>query len=158
MAVDKNGRKETMEVLTERMRRHHRQCDDAFADAEDAAQGHDWTRCSQAFSQFQSLLEAHLTSEEQIVFPAFEARSGMVGGPAQVMRAEHMQMRALVAQMQKALSDRNADAFGGAAQTLLVMMQQHNMKEENILYPMCDRILAGDEPLLIALEHSLSVG
>ncbi|TRZ68118.1 MAG: hemerythrin domain-containing protein, partial [Rhodocyclaceae bacterium] len=28
------------------------------------------------------------------------------------------------------------------AETLLILMQQHNMKEENILYPMCDQALA----------------
>ena len=35
-------------------------------------------------------------------------------------------------------------AYLGVAETLLIMMQQHNMKEENVLYPMCDQHLAAE--------------
>ena len=35
------------------------------------------------------------------------------------------------------------------AETLLIMTQQHNMKEENILYPMCDQHLADVSEALI---------
>jgi DUF438 domain-containing protein len=59
------------------------------------------------------------------------------------MRGEHRQMRDLLAQMKLALDERDGEGFGGAAETLLIMMQQHNMKEENILYPMCDNALGG---------------
>ena len=39
----------------------------------------------------------------------------------------------------------------------MIMMQQHNMKEENILYPMCDQHLAGETPELLAhIEAELS--
>jgi hemerythrin-like domain-containing protein len=76
------------------------------------------------------------------LFPAFEAASGMAGGPTQVMRHEHAQMRDLLEQMRGALARRAADTFAGAAETLLILMQQHNMKEENILYPMCNNSLA----------------
>ena len=65
----------------------------------------------------------------------------MSGGPTEMMRYAHEQMRALLAQMREACAARDADAYGGAAETLLMLMQQHNMKEENILYPMCDRAL-----------------
>ena len=44
----------------------------------------------------------------------------------------------------------------GIADTLLIMMQQHNMKEENILYPMCDQHLSNElAPLLERLETEL---
>jgi hypothetical protein len=38
---------------------------------------------------------------------------------------------------------------------LLIMMQQHNLKEENILYPMCDQALAGDADLEAMLRQAL---
>jgi hemerythrin-like domain-containing protein len=86
-------------------------------------------------------IETHFRTEEEMLFPAFEAATGMVGGPTQMMRMEHAQMRDLIEQMEGALTARAADNFAGAAGTLLVFMQQHNMKEENILYPMCNRTL-----------------
>jgi len=79
-----------------------------------------------------------------MLFPAFEAVTGMTAGPTQMMRYEHAQMRELIEQMQSTQQRREKNAFAGVAETLLVMMQQHNMKEENILYPMCDRSLGND--------------
>lgn len=78
-------------------------------------------------------------------------------GPTQVMRMEHGQIRALLDDAVDALEQANPDDFLGLADTLLIMMQQHNMKEENILYPMCDQHLAGETPELLAcLETELA--
>jgi hemerythrin-like domain-containing protein len=76
-------------------------------------------------------------------FSAFEAVTGMAQGSTRVMRAEHAQMRALVAQIVSAVQGQDSDGISGAADTLLIVMQQHNLKEENILYPMFDRVLPG---------------
>ncbi|MBK7765321.1 MAG: hemerythrin domain-containing protein [Sulfuritalea sp.] len=121
---------------------HHKHCDELFADAEEACANNDWATGGQAFALLNEQLETHFAGEEEILFPAFEAATGMTSGPTEVMRAEHRQMRDLLAQMRGALAARDGDTFGGAAETLLILMQQHNMKEENILYPMCDNALA----------------
>ena len=56
-----------------------------------------------------------------------------------------------------ALAAGNQDDYLGIAETLLIMMQQHNMKEENVLYPMCDQHLPGEMPELLArLETGLA--
>ena len=134
-----------MTTVTEPLRNHHKHCDDLFAAAEDAAQSGLWTRCMEDFRSFHEQMEAHFSGEEEILFPAFEKATGMSGGPTQVMRMEHSQMRDLFSQMADAVASRDADAFAGAAETLLILMQQHNMKEENILYPMCDNALSPDD-------------
>lgn len=133
----------TMNALTEPLHQHHKHCDELFADAEAAAAAKDWARCQSLLARFRGEMEGHFSTEEEMLFPAFEAATGMTGGPTQMMRIEHAQMRELMGQMQTALAAAAADDFAGAAETLLVFMQQHNMKEENILYPMCDRSLAG---------------
>jgi iron-sulfur cluster repair protein YtfE (RIC family) len=132
-----------MNTLTEPMHRHHKHCDDLFADAEAAANGGDWALAKESMAAFHHELETHFRTEEEVLFPAFESATGMTGGPTQMMRFEHSQMRDLLAQMEAALQKQDREAFAGAAETLLIFMQQHNMKEENILYPMCDRSLAG---------------
>lgn len=131
-----------MNSLTEPLHQHHKHCDDLFADAEAAAADQDWAACQTLLTRFQSEIETHFRTEEELLFPAFEACTGMAGGPTQMMRIEHAQMRELIEQMQGAVTDRAAEAYAGTAETLLMFMQQHNMKEENILYPMCDRSLA----------------
>ncbi|GAB1392357.1 hemerythrin domain-containing protein [Rhodocyclaceae bacterium] len=137
-----------MAALTEPLQHHHKHCDDLFADAEAEALGGNWLRAQESLTRFASEIECHFSTEEQLLFPAFEATTGMTLGPTQMMRLEHAQMRELIGQMQTALAAQDRVGFGGAAETLLILMQQHNMKEENILYPMCDRSLAPQEAVL----------
>jgi iron-sulfur cluster repair protein YtfE (RIC family) len=137
-----------MTTLTEPLHRHHKHCDDLFADAEAAVASGDWTLAQTALTGFHAELETHFRTEEEVLFPAFESATGMTGGPTQMMRYEHVQMRDLLAQMEGGLASRDKAAFAGAAETLLIFMQQHNMKEENILYPMCDRSLAAQADAL----------
>jgi iron-sulfur cluster repair protein YtfE (RIC family) len=136
---------------TDALHRHHKHCDDLFASAEAAAHGGNWETCADLHRQFRDELLAHFSTEEQVLFPAFETGTGMVGGPTQVMRIEHAQMRELLEQMDSAVAQRARQPYAGAAETLLVLMQQHNMKEENILYPMCDRAVADSVDIAGAL-------
>lgn len=139
-----------MTSLTQPLHDHHKHCDDLYAEAEEAAHKKRWPQCLASFRRFRGELEAHFATEEQVLFPAFENASGMVAGPSQVMRFEHAQMRDLLGQMEGAATQENLDQFSGSAETLLVLMQQHNMKEENILYPMCEQALAGQDLSLVA--------
>ncbi|WP_294267978.1 hemerythrin domain-containing protein [Propionivibrio sp.] len=120
----------------------HRQCDDYFVAVEQALARSAWSEADSAFNHFRDAMLQHFALEESILFPAFEAQTGINMGPTQVMRAEHAQMRALLAVAEIALAARDADDYSGNAETLLIMTQQHNMKEENMLYAMCDQHLA----------------
>lgn len=146
-----------MSGITNALHNHHKLCDDDFAVAEEAARKGDWAACAATYGKFSTELLAHFGVEEDILFPTFEQRTGMAGGPTQVMRGEHVQMRDLLQQMDAALAQKDADGFGGAAETLLIMMQQHNMKEENILYPMIDQALGQDGDLSSRIAAGLNV-
>jgi hemerythrin-like domain-containing protein len=101
-------------------------------------------------------MRRHFAREESVLFPAFEARTGMSGGPTFVMRAEHQQMNGLLGEMNSALSQRDAKTYLGLSETLLMLMRQHNMKEENILYPMSDQALADEQADLLDRMGSLT--
>jgi hemerythrin-like domain-containing protein len=73
------------------------------------------------------------------LFPKFEQATGSAMGPTQVMKAEHAQMRQLFKDMQSAVDDQDKDRYLGLSETLMIVMQQHNMKEEQILYRMADQ-------------------
>lgn len=137
-----------MTSIADLMSHHHRDCDACFAEAEALAADGDWSRASEALAAFSAQLLAHFAAEEDTLFPRFEHVTGLRAGPTQVMRAEHAQMREMLAALRDALDDEDAEGFGGEAETLLILLQQHNMKEENILYPMCDQYLAGEAPAL----------
>ena len=135
----------------------HRRCDDFFAEAEQAIGQNNVAAALAALEHFQQAILAHFATEEKTLFPAFEEKTGMSMGPTQVMRMEHEQMRLLFDAALSALKAGDVDEYFGQAETLLVMMQQHNMKEENMLYPMCDQHLSAElSELLPRLEKELA--
>lgn len=146
-----------MSTIRSFMTEDHRHCDDLFAEAEQAIAQKNLGAAVAAFEHFRNAVLAHFDGEEKTLFPTFEAKTGITMGPTQVMRMEHVQMRALMDDAAEALKAGDADGYLGHAETLLIMMQQHNMKEENVLYPMCDQHLAGETPELLArLETELA--
>lgn len=137
-----------MTSISEFMTQDHRHCDASYAAAEEkVAVGH-WDEAGQRWSVFRDVLETHLKREEEILFPAFESQTGMTQGPTAVMRMEHEQMRSIVSQMSDAILAEDSNTFLGLADTLMILTQQHNMKEEQILYPMSDQVLGEPEMLI----------
>lgn len=138
-----------MTTIRSFMTEDHRRCDDLFAEAEQAVSKGNLELALVAFGHFRSAMLAHFDSEEKTLFPTFEAKTGMRQGPTQVMRMEHEQLRGLMDDAINALKTANADEYLGQADTLVIMMQQHNMKEENMLYPMCDQHLTAELPAVL---------
>lgn len=137
---------------------HHRRCDGLFAEAEEQIEEGDWTRCLLNTQHFADELLAHFAVEEEALFPAFERATGMTTGPTRLMRIEHDQMRELVRQLIEAAETRQRDTFFGISDTLVVLMEQHNLKEENVLYPMCDQAVGHDTALVGELENAVAEG
>ncbi|HEX8013352.1 MAG TPA: hemerythrin domain-containing protein [Casimicrobiaceae bacterium] len=146
-----------MTTISDFMTSGHRACDELFARAEEAAG--DWAKTTIELDAFRRALELHLVMEEDVLFPAFEERTGMTGGgPTEAMRVEHAQMRALTDQLADAAADCDEKRYLGIADTLHVLIQQHNMKEEGMMYPMLDSAVADRIAELIASCNAVESG
>ncbi len=146
-----------MPTIQQLMTDDHRRCDDIFVEVERDIRAKHWDQAQQAFASFRRHLLQHFEAEETMLFPAFEAKTGMTQGPTQVMRGEHAEMRELLQAADEALNAEDGQRYAGEAETLLIMMQQHNVKEENILYPMCDQRLRDEADALVPrLQTSLA--
>jgi iron-sulfur cluster repair protein YtfE (RIC family) len=146
-----------MSLIDDFMTRHHRQCDEALARAEEAAAASDWTGLDREAGTFFAEMARHLGIEEQLLFPVFENKTGMTSGPTEVMRMEHDQMRGLLEQMRLAVQAKDTERYLGLSETLQVLLQQHNIKEEGVLYPMIDRALRDDADGLMTRIGSFAV-
>lgn len=127
----------------------HRHCDEVFLAAERAIVDRHWDEAERSLAEFATAMVRHFASEEDLLFPAFEAASGSAAGPTMVMRMEHEQINGLLEALHRAVTARNRADCLGLFETLLLLMQQHNAKEENILYPMSDRSLAARADQLV---------
>jgi hemerythrin-like domain-containing protein len=144
-----------MQGILNYMTKEHEKCDEHFATAEQQVSKGNWQDANTTFSDFKSAIERHFLMEEQVLFRYVERTMGNSGGPIAVMRMEHSQMRGLLQSMAEMLEHKDQDGFLGDAETLLILMQQHNMKEEQIVYPMAERLLADGQEQVIAEMESL---
>lgn len=130
-----------MESIRDYLTEEHRQCDALYAELEKHVQKDEWEKAQDVFRSFQEETLAHFKKEEEVLFPEFEKTTGITMGPTHVMRMEHSQARELLERMKSSLEKRSKEGFLSIGDTLMILIQQHNMKEEQILYPMCDQHL-----------------
>lgn len=145
-----------MNTINDTFSRDHKQCDHLFAEAESAASAGDWPKAAELYEAFQSRMIHHMDIEEQVVFLAIEECAGGPIGPTQVMRSEHEEMRGLLARMAQSVTARDTDDFLGLSETLLILMQQHNLKEEEVLYHMADQMLGAEAAGVLARMEDLA--
>lgn len=116
----------------------HREADAHWAAVEAAVQAGECAGIQAATAAFVRSLRQHLDLEEKVLFPEFVVATGIQHGPTTVMTAEHRQMRALLDEIEAAAEGDDREALIGQGDSLLMLTQQHNMKEEAMLYPMCE--------------------
>lgn len=140
-----------IETISSFLTQDHRDCDEVLAQLENSVNNENWREVQEVSKKFFSDMRHHFSMEEEIMFPAFEEKTGMQGGPTHVMRLEHAQMLQLMQQMQEDIDKKDAEHFFGLSETLMMLIQQHNMKEEQMLYRMADAHL-GDESSLVVTK------
>ncbi|MBZ0152981.1 MAG: hemerythrin domain-containing protein [Planctomycetes bacterium] len=130
----------------------HRHCDEQLATFEALVQQRNWPAAAAAWRSFELATRCHFDREEQVLFPAFERATGHAGGPTMVMRMEHEQMRALLGPLATAVAAHDEHRCLDLSESLMLLIQQHNMKEEQVLYPMCDQVLGEPAAMCRQLE------
>jgi uncharacterized protein (DUF2249 family) len=120
----------------------HDRLDDILNRAMELGRGEQWEEAAALAAEFRIGLFRHIEIEEAILFKAFEEVTGMrEGGPTEVMRHEHVDIKESVDGILQASVDRSLDDLERNHANLLGVLIEHNMKEENILYPLTDRSL-----------------
>ena len=102
---------------------------------------------------------SHHRKEEDILFVAMTAR-GMPGdtGPVAVMRYEHEEGRRFTAGFRSAAEQMKTGDTGASVDVIrnafdyVNLLREHILKEDNVLFPMADQVLADDERLQVSRE------
>jgi iron-sulfur cluster repair protein YtfE (RIC family) len=139
-----------METISAWMQNDHVHIDAIAERALAAAAARDGAALEREAELFLSRLRRHIEMEEGVLFPAFEQRTGMsASGPSLQMRDEHEQMQPILQQMQAAAAALDGAAWQHAARALHEILIPHNLKEEQMMYPMLDDAMGADAQALL---------
>ncbi len=144
-----------MTTITDLMVEDHHRIDRLFSETEALVSDLNWADAEIRFQQFMDAMAHHFLMEEQVLFPAFEERAGQSKGPTQSMRMEHTQIRDFLNELSRAMAHHEREAYLSASETLRKFRQQHNVKEEQMLYRMADLSLALDAENIIQRMQSV---
>jgi hemerythrin-like domain-containing protein len=138
-----------MEKLSIYLARDHAQCEAMYLAALASVTARDWPRAALRFAGFAQALTCHMAMEEMVVFTAVEQATGTHADPIQALRIEHQQLRGILQRLAGAIAQRHMIDFSDHADTFRIMLQQHSLKEDGILYPLADYVLRARHAELI---------
>lgn len=133
--------------VTDCLQADHARLDGLMNDARSLLGNGDSESATAFFGQFRKGLMRHIDVEESLLFPAFEKATGMSqGGPTEVMRREHVEIKRIMGEIETLFTQPRPDfkKFDALRAALVAVLSEHNDKEEKILYPMCDRAIDAD--------------
>jgi regulator of cell morphogenesis and NO signaling len=105
----------------------------------------DFAKAKEAFKEFKVGLQRHIVWEEELLFPIWEEKTGMVeDGPTPMMRHEHSQIKQQLDTIHQKVEGQNPET-DQEEQALLNLLSSHNRKEERALYPAIDNVTSAEE-------------
>ena len=99
----------------------------------------------------------HHSKEERVLFPTLEERDAAAGGPVSVMLSEHEVGREAIRAIDAALPDVDESeaartAVAGNLALYAHLLRLHINKENQVLFPLAERILSDQEQEMLAAE------
>ena len=131
------------------MTHKHRECDHFLAEAEEAVEKGDFDTALEKYLAFKDETLKHFDMEEEFLFVKFEEKTGMIQGPTQVMRMEHAQAKSLFEKMDEAYNAKDKERIFGLGESMNILLQQHNAKEEQMLYTMIQQHLMDENEAIV---------
>ena len=127
----------------------HTEFDDAMVEHQRALVRGDLQAAREAFRRFSRALSHHARMEDEVVFPVYAPiGAGVVGGGLELLAAEHSKLERMIESMSSELDELVAPlspetlvAWIEREQVLKHLLQHHDQRERNLVYPALDAAL-----------------
>src|SRR5262245_16540796 len=123
--------------------KHHDELDQLFSDYR-KYKNIDFNRAKGFFNAFMLKAQQHMKWEEDIIYPIFERKTGIEDGPISIMKEEHHRIYEMIRLIDLKIQKTEL-ASDRLENDLMMIIGLHSVNEENILYPVLDRLLSQDE-------------
>src|SRR5262245_4123402 len=91
------------------------------------------------FVAFKHGIERHIAWEEEVLFPAFQKKTGIEEGPITALAEEHQHIISILEEINLKLQKNDASS-NRLEHDLIVLLGHHSVKEENVIYPVLDHL------------------
>ena len=137
-------------TIKEYMTHNDKECDEILAKLENEVESGNWDKAIELSNDFTNETLKHFSMEENYLFPMFEERAATGGcGPTQVMRMEHDQAKTIFPKINESITTKDSDRFFGLSESLMILLQQHNAKEEQMLYTMIQNLFVSENDTIV---------
>ncbi len=148
--------------------RLHKELNEMFFCHQEALLASDVNRAIEILKCYEAKLLSHMRDEEELLIPIYQARAGKIpGGPVELFLGEHKKMRAFLAEFNEGLLRMRAEEGTLLRRSIIALMdrqcmykclvEHHDHREKNILYPWLDRITS-DEERVVLIKQCQGVG
>lgn len=132
----------------------HQNLKELFLQHQEALLDGDLAQARDRLEVFERALLHHMQDEEELLLPVYGRAGAIPGGPPILFTGEHKRMQELLAGFARALSSLEQEPDGRKRGILSLLdrqatfknlMDHHDLREANILYPALDRVTSGAE-------------
>jgi hemerythrin-like domain-containing protein len=132
----------------------HELLDALFARHQEALLGSDIDQARELLRRYERELNAHMRVEEDLLLPVYERAGRVAGGPPEFYTGEHQRMREFVGRFHESLDELALNPPEAPQRVIALLDQQaiykhlvehHDLREQNLLYPILDRVTADSE-------------
>lgn len=134
-----------------------RRLDDILDDVDELAETGDFTGALRRYEDFRAGLKHHIAMEEQILFPLYQKLSLDTEAALAAMYSEHVLIRTLVERVAEALQTGDLPSFARIIENLYAVMDVHDQKEEDVVFPRLDAELARSHTLDTVFKALLAI-
>lgn len=129
----------------------HRFLDNAFAKAQRAASWANWDTAPQAFRDFWDAIETHMTTEEEQLFPVYEAGHGDENPLTGILRKGHRDLWGFFEEISETIENHDAEEASALMDTVAQILSHHDEKEEKEFYPAVAPLIPDPQKLISRL-------
>lgn len=134
--------------------RVHEELNELFLAHQEALLEQDIARARERLQQYEHALLAHMLPEEEVLLPVYARAGAIPGGPQELFLGEHRKMREFLQRFQATLAelgshppDLRRRLIGLLDEQAMFkhLVEHHDLRERNILYPALDRVTTVEE-------------
>lgn len=129
-----------MKTVCDHLLFDHQRCDAIFERVVACIAQGGWRAAEPGFQDFLEAFQRHVRMEERVLLPAFQQCMKGADAVIALLRSEHRQILAMLERMSDTVKRRDKVEFLLHAETFTMLKKQHGMKEEEMLYPLLDRL------------------